>query len=287
MNRLRRTPAARISFFSFQDIITSVTGVLILVTLILTLYLNPRPAEIRVPDPIGDRLASALDELSQISLENHALQSRIVIAEAAPDTNRLAADVARLREQHTRLIARLGTLDEQRRDHVARERELIRVFGVADRMEQVASLRRRVEALRATNHTLSRGIELLQAQTNDLASRLDLERDASRPIWLLPEPDESGKSPILVTVSGAQLTLERWNNPEARQEFAGAEADARFAGHLRSLDRSRDHLVFYVRPSGIALFKRCRATAMAAGFDVGHDAIEEAQEFLFRDPGSQ
>ena len=39
-SRFRTNIGTRISFFSFQDIITSVTGILILVTLILTLYLE-------------------------------------------------------------------------------------------------------------------------------------------------------------------------------------------------------------------------------------------------------
>jgi hypothetical protein len=38
-NRLRSS-TARISFFAFQDVITTVTGVLLLITLLLTFYLN-------------------------------------------------------------------------------------------------------------------------------------------------------------------------------------------------------------------------------------------------------
>jgi hypothetical protein len=42
-NRLRTTNA-RVSFFAFLDMITTVTGVLLLITLLLTLYLNIPPA---------------------------------------------------------------------------------------------------------------------------------------------------------------------------------------------------------------------------------------------------
>jgi len=41
-NRLRSS-SARVSFFAFQDMITTVTGVLLLITLLLTLYLNDPP----------------------------------------------------------------------------------------------------------------------------------------------------------------------------------------------------------------------------------------------------
>jgi len=42
-NKLRST-SGRVSFFAFLDMITTVTGVLLLITLLLTLYLNNPPA---------------------------------------------------------------------------------------------------------------------------------------------------------------------------------------------------------------------------------------------------
>ena len=57
-NKLR-TSSGRISFFAFQDMITTVTGVLLLITLLLTFYLNEpavQPGRIRPqrgPRPVG------------------------------------------------------------------------------------------------------------------------------------------------------------------------------------------------------------------------------------------
>jgi hypothetical protein len=85
-----RSGKARVSFFAFQDMITTVTGVLLLITLLLTLYLNARPD---VPEPgesIRDKLAKAqaqltarTAELEQRRLQQMAMTNKIfVVAEA-------------------------------------------------------------------------------------------------------------------------------------------------------------------------------------------------------------
>jgi hypothetical protein len=219
-------------------------------------------------------------------LENEAIQELILTAETSPDTQRLAADIEALREQQTNLFSRLGRLDGLQRDRTARERELQTTFGLRERTERIARLRNELDGLQRTNQVLQAELEALQVETNALANRLTQERQETRRIWLLPELDASEKKPVLVTVSGTRLTWERWDDRDSRREVGGGDAEVQFARYLQSLDNDRDYLVFYVRPSGIGLFKRCRSTAAAAGFEVGHDAVEENQEIIFRDPAA-
>ncbi len=87
-----RSTGARVSFFAFQDTITTVTGVLLLVTLLLTLYVN-QPA-VSAPESernlVRDQLERARAELdakqAQLrsrQLEQLALTNRVfVVAEA-------------------------------------------------------------------------------------------------------------------------------------------------------------------------------------------------------------
>jgi hypothetical protein len=86
-----RSGKARVSFFAFQDMITTVTGVLLLITLLLTLYLN---SKLDVPAPaetVRDKLEKAqkeLDanvaELRQRQLQQLAMTNRIFVV-PAPD----------------------------------------------------------------------------------------------------------------------------------------------------------------------------------------------------------
>ncbi len=79
-NRLRSS-SARVSFFAFQDMITTVTGVLLLITLLLTLYLNNPPV------------------LPAESIRN-ATREKVEQARA-----KLAADLAALRRQQSQAAA--------------------------------------------------------------------------------------------------------------------------------------------------------------------------------------
>ncbi|HEX4119919.1 MAG TPA: hypothetical protein VH619_04765 [Verrucomicrobiae bacterium] len=85
-----RSGKARVSFFAFQDMITTVTGVLLLITLLLTLYLNAQPDVPAPGETVRDKLTKAQKDLSaqmaqleQRRLEQMALTNKVfVVAEA-------------------------------------------------------------------------------------------------------------------------------------------------------------------------------------------------------------
>src|SRR5580658_6383495 len=86
-NRLRST-SGKVSFFAFLDMITTVTGVLLLITLLLTLYLNNPPAipaeQIRNAlreqvEQARARLEARLAELRQRQSQASALTNRVFV----------------------------------------------------------------------------------------------------------------------------------------------------------------------------------------------------------------
>jgi hypothetical protein len=96
-NRLRST-TGRISFIAFLDMITTVTGVLLLITLLLTLYLNnpPASAEEQNRDTMREQLEKAraqleakLEELRQRQVQAANLTNRVFVV---PDANHSGKD---------------------------------------------------------------------------------------------------------------------------------------------------------------------------------------------------
>jgi hypothetical protein len=92
-NRLRTT-SGRVSFFAFLDMITTVTGVLLLITLLLTLYLNipPATAEEQVRNTMREQVQQAraeleakLAQLRQRQLQAANLTNRVFVV---PDADR-------------------------------------------------------------------------------------------------------------------------------------------------------------------------------------------------------
>jgi hypothetical protein len=95
-NRLR-TSSGRISFFAFQDMITTVTGVLLLITLLLTFYLNEpqsgpdESARNAVRDQLEAaraKLAANLEELHRQQLRAKALANRVYVVPEADATGK-------------------------------------------------------------------------------------------------------------------------------------------------------------------------------------------------------
>ena len=181
-NKLRKS-SARVSFFAFQDMITTVTGVLIIVMLLLSLEVTHR-------------------------------------VEASPDPGRKIVQ-EQLQEARRELAANLELLHER------------------------------------------------QADVSALASR----------IFVLPQPDPSGKQPVLVVLSATNAFLSRLGNTNVTR-FNLAPDGSGFEGVLASCNPTRERLVFYVRPSGIEQFYLSRKAALQAGLDVAYDAAQEDREYV-------
>src|SRR6266516_4112255 len=95
-SKLRSGLGTKISFFAFQDIITSVTGILILVTLILTLYLNEPPPVTDQERQLKQTLSVTLTELTRVTLANQQSQTNLLLLASAPAPERLQAEIREL-----------------------------------------------------------------------------------------------------------------------------------------------------------------------------------------------
>jgi len=185
-NKLRST-SGRVSFFAFLDMITTVTGVLLLITLLLTLYLNNPPA---IPS-------------EQI---RNALRDQVEQARA-----RLEASLAELRQR--------------------------------------------------------------QSQASALTNR----------VFVVPDADRSGKTPVLIVLSATNGLCSRPGQTNA-VEFLARSDNADFERMLDSWDPSRDRLVFYIRPSAVLHFRACEPLALSRNFSIGYDAAEEDLQYLLAPP---
>ncbi|MEK7675550.1 MAG: hypothetical protein AAB676_06935 [Verrucomicrobiota bacterium] len=287
-SKLRANSGLRISFFAFQDIITSVTGILILVTLILTLYLNSSAllseTSATEPTPLQRKLAQSLEQVGRLNSQNESRQRNLATAAASPDTNRLQADIEALQQQITRASSSLAQAQSRFTRQQQAEREKETTLGLADLGQHAEEIKKDVQALCQTNQAVQAEIKELEKKNQQVEARVEKAKQGAPQLWLVPEGEVSGKEPVLVTVSGTRIVCERFDKPEARKEMPAREGDRLFTDLLNGLQPAKDYLVFYVRPSGIGLFKRCRNTARNAGFDVGYDAVEEDKQIHFTRP---
>ncbi len=264
MNRLRTGGSARISFFSFQDIITSVTGILILVTLMLSISMQSgdvvEAAERRAEAELREELARA----TEVEGENRAIQQRRIEAAGLPDRAPVELQVKAIRREQAQ--------EEERRRRSERE-----LASARERAEVDARVEEAAANLRAEVAALDQQIEQLQAR----AARARTNVNA---VFIIPDEEtlRAGKKPVAVVVNGERVRAQRLDGSGGREAVI-ADAGA-LEGLLGQYDPGRDFIVFYFRPSGAKWFDAFRGAAKRAGFEVGYDAVEEQKQIIFAAP---
>jgi hypothetical protein len=282
-SRLRSGIGTRISFFAFHDIITSVTGILILITLILSLYLNSTLPVSAEQEQQKQKLSATLEDLRRVSVETELRQTNLTLLATAPSAGRLQAEIGelegRLAGQSNRLAAlRQSASEEQRKADFRAEK-----LGLSGERERAGRIQQEIAELRETNNVEVAEALKLQEQQQRLQTAIQQVQSEHR-LWLLPETGNFGKKPVLVTVSGTKLTSERFSEPASRKEFPAATARQGLEQGLAQWHRDRDYIVFYVRPSGIDAFIELSDVVRLAGFQIGFDAVEEDRQIIFSAP---
>ena len=282
-SRLRTSIGTKISFFSFQDIITSVTGILILVTLILTLYLEQSVPVTSEQEQLKQQLSTMLNELTRVTVQNEQRQSSLQTLASSPDAERLRQEIEQwqstLEQQTNRLTSLQRTLTEREAEAVKSAEKL----GLSGLRERAGTIEKELEAQRLTNAVLATEAKSIETQEKELKEKIE-KATTEHKLWLLPDTDAAGKQPVLVTVSRGTITSERFNEPGSKREFPASQIETAFAQSLRQYSPARDYVVFYLRPSGIGLFERCLEVSARAGLERGYDAVEEDKQIIFSAP---
>lgn len=233
--RARRRRDAPFSLFSFQDIMASVTGMVILVTLLLILELADRVPVAAAQPPATQDPAPALAELQ--ALREHLLAR----AQTAPESLHAARDALHALE---RLHAVLESQATQARDDAARH------------AEQTAQLRDQLDALRDETQSLLQRAQLRRAQTR---VTLVNPRPGHKHTWFIDCATPDALAVGRIDPDGVTHPERRFTSPDLALAWALAQPP----------DAHR--FVLLVRPQGVPAFNQLQQTLRAAGYDLGWD----------------
>ena len=286
MSSRLRSLDSKISFFAFADIITAVSGVLIFVALLLATDLGQptNSSSQAVDSEIEQQLQQTLVQQVAVDVENHRLQELLAMADTAPSTEKLQADISRLRSQLAEEQKKQAAVADQMADSQATIGARDKVLGLTDLKAKVKSVLQEVEAI-ARQASKARGeMAALDQQVAQQQSKLLKLRQRDGQLWLIPDNSSSTKEPILVTVAGAGVAIEHFDHPERRKQLQTSGANAAFKSILHEAKSLDHYVVFLVRPSGIGTFQDLVKSARDLGFDVGFDALEEDRQIHFSTP---
>lgn len=249
-----------VSFFAFQDIITGVSGILIILVLLLTLELIEQPdAEANTPPA---RAADARSALAAAEAERDEIRSELV---GEGDAVRIAA------------AASAGSLHTEIEDLRA---EIARLTAELERLTSVASAlkasSKAIEVRRFDTAETVADIEAAERRADELRKEIEAAKKDDRLLFTLPKG--LNKNGWLAVVSGTFVEVAPIGREAQPISFSGSSSSNSFLMWAR--ERRSDYFLVLVRPSGIAGFDEIDEEFRQQGFSYGYDVIGEAQEVL-------
>jgi predicted RNase H-like nuclease (RuvC/YqgF family) len=261
--RARSQPV--LSLFAFQDIITSVTGIMILVTLFLALELVSRKE--------GSAAATSrlTDEMQQAIEDANALEAQI-------EKNR--KHIKHLESELQKGRGDLDALASTSTDTLKNERTALRqqVEGARRRKNLTIEQRQRIAvALREVTDDLgSSGI------SDDAIARLEQAIATTEQqigdvtavsLIVKPAPDEK-RTPVVVQVSGQAIAVATDGPSGSVNSYQNPQE---VSNQLRKLDASTHYVVILIKPSGIKNFREVYDSAERLGFSIARKLLGQTQ----------
>ena len=276
----RRSSSAAFSLFSFQDIITSVTAILILLVLILSLELVTRRQEAAAADSKVSR-ASLQATAAALQALAGTLAAVVPPDEPRPLVRRTRSELAR----DVRVVedqARQETADAEAARAVEGHARALAATAVS-RLKAAQEIRDDVALVKEEAARVDEEAKKLALHNEQEADRLARKREeiVEQPSpgaeLVFNAPKNSATQAWIVEVSSEGLTVVKLGTNQKRSLGLGVEPGSAAADWLEGLDAGRDHALILVRPSGVDSVDDIREGLGNAGIFVGIDFIGEDQ----------
>ena len=286
------------SFFAFQDVITAVLGILILIALQLSFTINvvsadggnessPSGAEVISEEELiearekREELESRLQQLKQeVTSFSERKRKLSMTAQSSKDLEvsleLLELEVEQLQQEYDKMIELVA---KRERDLASSAERL----GLTDSLEMVKSMSEDNEKLEKEVNEMEQRLKEMKNSLNEASEELSSEA-GKKSVWLIPQRDDNTKDPLLVKVDGKHMTFEEFDKPESLRVLDTSSLTKSFEFGVRDYDPSVYRIVFLFKPSGAHTFDKITDLATDRGFDIGYDPIEESQEIIFSLP---
>jgi len=287
------------SFFAFQDVITAVLGILILIALQLSFSINVvKGEEGNKEGSIDDSIISEAEflnnqtkrkeleaKLAELRQRNREIMNRKQAIQSAGQSVQgienslqiLRAQVDQLVKDHESFRQTLAQKEQTLREEAAK-------LGLSAVQSEVAELSEKTEDDSKEIAALKRRLQELSSSLSESMSDLSAENRKKDSVWMIPERSNDGKSPLLVTIDGTNMRFEEFDKPESLRVLRTSSLTSSFKSAVKSYDRRRFKIVFLFKPSGADYFEKVTELAKDLGFEVGYDPIEESQKVIFSLP---
>jgi hypothetical protein len=287
------------SFFAFQDVITAVLGILILIALQLSFSINVlKGEEGNQKGSIDDEIVTEqefLDKrkeretlsgmLSQLREENREILAKKDALESEGASIQVIKDSIRiLVSEIEQLEVDFEALDQALKDKRETLSEEAEKLGLTSVQSKITDLSEKFRDDNKVISALKERVEVLSSRLSNSMDELSLEKKRKDSVWMIPEKDNDAKEPLLVTIDGSKMRFEEFDKPESLRVLNTSSLTSSFEAGVERYDTRKFKIVFLFKPTGAIYFEKIIELAKDLGFEVGYDPIEERQKIIFSVP---
>ena len=258
----------------------SVTGILIVISLLLAIEIDRQPNEASPTGVSGDtdtpiasqaELSEVLDKLVKAETELEQLRASEQSKESESELN---ASIERLEQEVARLMSKAstqkGSAEDTDGELLAKGVEIVRMTS------EIEELRKKLDE--ASDVMSEQGPQLreIEAKVKQAEAAVASARLKGLKVRLVPEQSDTTKEPIIVDLSRTRALVMRFDNPNP----VSAANLPEFYRIIERFEPTKQYFVLFVRPSGAGRFEQIRQAIVNSKFEVGYDAVEEDTEIL-------
>ena len=270
MKRRFASSSGSTSFFAFQDIITAVTGIMVLIALLMALQLTSGT-------PTKPRINSKLSELhAQLSAQRDELHAKIAaVAATAKSTTQTAgnvqAEIQNIESMVRELNRESARLVQESRGFAQKSPSEVDLQTVLQANNEG---REAVTKAQEANGSLARQIEQLEGEVEKAQAAALAAASNTTDIWLNHERSDTSKEPIIVSVLPDKFVAQRLDS--GAEKTAPRKVDAKSISDVLEGTKPADQfVVLYFKPSTLSSFHSVVNATKELGYEVGYDIVEE------------
>jgi hypothetical protein len=285
MGRSSRNSEQRVSFFAFQDIITAVIGILVLIALILALQVNPKR------ENEGDSPGNNTAPVEFIVGANEGGGNATIVVVSEFNATEVIEEIAELHQEISEEKKEFLVKREKKNSEIEQLSEELRklnlelqVFkkklGIEDSndsketKDKIESLELLMDLAKVQKNELNeekKGLEdkinarvlrslknLSELELQELDSNLNsqveqLESQVENEVRVIPKENNLGEKPVLVILGSSEFTIGIFNGGQRTIPVNSANYYQKIGGALTSYDKNKNFFVYFFRPSACQL----------------------------------
>jgi hypothetical protein len=252
----RRRNENPVSLFAFQDIITAITGILILFSLILALSVIVQGAE------------SSIEEIETHYADDKSLVER---EDLRTDVQKLQQELDCLKRQTKWRNATPASLKKEKEStqrSTAQKQGKLKIL-TSTLKNKTAQLNKTQELNNSTN--LAKKITEAKLEIEKYRTEID---DLKKSNLLIYNFKEVNKKPWLVEVSGQRIIAAKVDSSMEPKIFTSASNFSRFAS---TVPGSEQYFVFLLKPTGVSNYETIKSSLLLEAMDIGVELVGERQ----------